>query len=301
MIEVDDVSHDYGRTRALDGVSFGIEPGEVVGLIGPNGAGKTTLLRAIATLLVPTRGRVRVGGRDVRSEARAVRGLVGYVPERAALYADLRVWEQLDFFAEVAGHAPAERRRRVSNALAHAGIADRADSLTRELSKGLSQRVAIQAALLHDPRVLVLDEPTDGLDPESRTIVLADVRRLADEGRAVLLSSHVLDEVEEVADRTLILVEGRLREGGTQPGKRFTIRLRGELERAREVLLGRAEIENVSITEGGLGVRLGPGVDDAADAAAALVAAGFALVELREENESLRERFHRVVSGESPS
>ncbi len=301
MIEVIELVHDYGRKRALDGVSLSVREGEVVGLIGPNGAGKTTLMRAIVTLLRPSQGRVRVGGCDTRGEGAAVRKLVGYLPERAPLYADLRVWEHLDLFAEIAGHAPTERARRVGAALAQAGIEDRREALTRELSKGLGQRLALQAALLHDPRALVLDEPTDGLDPESRASVLAEVRRLADQGRAVLLSSHVLDEVEQIADRSVILVDGRVVEGQAREGRYFSIRLRGDRTRARELLAARSEIEEIVADGESLLVRLSSGVPDAADAAGALVAAGFQLVELREEKESLRERFHRVVKGEKAS
>jgi ABC-2 type transport system ATP-binding protein len=298
VIEVVELGHDYGRKRALDGVSLFVRAGEVVGLIGPNGAGKTTLMRAIVTLLRPSRGRVSVGGCDTRGEGAAVRRLVGYLPERAPLYADLRVWEHLDLFAEIAGHALDERNRRIRAALAQAGIEDRRDALTRELSKGLGQRLALQAALLHDPRALVLDEPTDGLDPESRASVLAEVRRLADQGSAVLLSSHVLDEVEQIADRSVILVEGRVVEAQAREGRYFSVRVRGDWARARELLDARDDVEEIVVEGESLLVRLASGVPDAAEAAGALVAAGFLLVELREEKESLRERFHRVVKGE---
>jgi ABC-2 type transport system ATP-binding protein len=298
VIEVVELGHDYGRKRALDGVSLSVRAGEVVGLIGPNGAGKTTLMRAIVTLLRPSRGRVSVGGRDTRGEGAEVRRLVGYLPERAPLYTDLRVWEHLDLFAEIAGHALDERNRRIQAALAQAGIEDRRDALTRELSKGLGQRLALQAALLHDPRALVLDEPTDGLDPESRASVLAEVRRLADQGSAVLLSSHVLDEVEQIADRSVILVDGRVAESQAREGRYFSLRVRGDHARARELLAARDDVEEIIVEGESLLVRLASGVPDAADAAGALVAAGFFLVELREEKESLRERFHRVVKEE---
>ncbi len=296
MIEVINLRHAYGPKAVLEDVSFFVPPGSVAGLVGPNGAGKTTLMRAVVGMLEPAGGRVRVADRDARSDERGLRAVAGYLPERTVPYPDLLVWEYLDLFADIAGHEPKERSRRVGQAIEAAGLHGRADTPTRELSKGLRQRLCLQGALMHDPKALVLDEPTDGLDPASRDLFLREVRALADGGRAVLLSSHVLPEIEDVADDVLILVGGRLSdEGKAQEVPRFRVRVRGDRERARLVLRSRPEVQAVVEEDGALVVELFPGTEDASAAAAALVEAGVALVELRRETETLRRRFARAV------
>jgi ABC-2 type transport system ATP-binding protein len=303
VIEVLNLRHAFGARQVLGGVSFHVPPGSVAGLVGPNAAGKTTLMRAVAGLLEPDGGRVRVGselcrepGEGPRTIAAGVRRTVGYLPERTTPYPDLLSWEYLDLFAEIAGHTPPERQRRVAAGLAAMGLASRGETPTRELSKGLRQRLALAAVLMHDPPVLVLDEPTDGLDPASRALFLREVRALADGGRAVLLSSHVLPDVEEVADQVLILVDGKLsRDAAAPAGQRFSIRVRGDQALAARLLQARAEVEAVTAQDAVLVVRLRPGEADAAAAAAALVQAGFALVELRRDEESLGQRFARAV------
>jgi ABC-2 type transport system ATP-binding protein len=294
MIEVSDLTHAYGARRVLDAVSLRVGEGEVVGLVGPNGAGKTTMMRAIATLIRVRPGAVRVRGHDVCEEG-TVRGLVGYLPERDGLYPVLRAWEYLDLFAEIAGHGPGERRRRVDRALAHVGLGDRRDSLTRELSKGLRQRLAIQATLMHDPVALLLDEPTDGLDPESREQVLEDIGALAGEGRAVLLSSHFLDEVDQVSDRAVILVDGRVSRSEEPSTRRFVIRVREDLERARALLVEAGDTAGVTVEAGCLDVHLPSAVPDPSEVVARLVHAGFHVVEVREDRSTLKRRFHDAV------
>jgi ABC-2 type transport system ATP-binding protein len=296
MIEVERVSHHFGSTRALVDVDLAVPQGKVVGLVGPNGAGKSTLMRAIATLLEPSQGSIRVAGRDVIREAPAVRDALGYLPERTELYAELSSHEYLELFAELAGHRDRRTRaRRVEAALAHVELTDRRDTPTGALSKGLRQRLALEAALLHDPPALVLDEPSDGLDPESRDRMLHDIRELADEGRAILLSSHVLAEVEAVADEVVILVAGKVVRETVAASRRYAIRLRGSLESARTLLVGREDVRAVSIEGPRLVVDLATGVVDAADAVAALAAAGFGLLELVQDRDTLRDRFRRAT------
>jgi ABC-2 type transport system ATP-binding protein len=292
MIEVLNLRHAFDGREVLGGVSFHVPPGSVAGLVGPNAAGKTTLMRAVAGLLDPQGGRIRLA----ESAVVDVRRTVGYLPERTSLYPDLLAWEYLDLFAEIAGHVPPERQRRVEAGLGAMGLGSRGQTPTRELSKGLRQRLALAAVLMHDPQVLVLDEPTDGLDPASRALFLREVRALADGGRAVLLSSHVLPDVEEVADQVLILVGGRLSRDAAEPARpRFAIRVRGDQALAARLLQSRPEVEAVASEDGALLVQLRAGEADAAAAAAALVQSGFALVELRRDQESLGRRFARVV------
>jgi ABC-2 type transport system ATP-binding protein len=295
LISVRNFSHSYGALRALDDVSLNVAAGQVVGLVGPNGAGKTTLMRAIATLLRPPSGTVAVAGHDVAKDSMAVRRLLGYLPERASLYPELAAWEYLDLFAEMAGHGPRDRARRVSEALERVALASRRDARVRELSKGLKQRLALQATLMHDPRVLVLDEPTDGLDPLSRGDVLTEVRAFAKDGRAVLLSSHVLAEVEKVADETVILAKGKRVVDDQPTVPRYAIRIRGDSAQARELLAARADVVSAVVSNGRVVVELTAGAPDAGAIVEALLGAGFPVVELIAEHTTLEQRFARAT------
>ncbi len=298
IVEVSGLSHQYRTQSVLRDVSFSVPQGRVVGLVGPNAAGKTTLMRALVGQLVPTAGSIRILGRDVRREPKSLREVVGYLPERAEVYPELCVWEYLDLFAAIAGHRGPARRERIDAALQSVGMAERSQAATRELSKGLRQRLALAAILMHNPAVVVLDEPTDGLDPESRQSLLNEIRRLANEGRTVFLSSHVLAEVEQVAQTTLILVNGQLRANDafeTVTQHVYTLRVRGDLSSALAMVSVHADVADCATADGGLIVTLKAGVADAAGPAAALVAGGFALVELFEQKDSLRRRFARAV------
>jgi ABC-2 type transport system ATP-binding protein len=299
VIAVEGLSHAYDGDRlVLDAVALEVPAGAVVGLVGPNGAGKTTLMRTIATLLRPRGGRVTVGGHDVVAAPEAVRRLIGYLPERTMPYPDLLCWEHLDFFARASGVAAGERKDRVAAALAVAGLTARRDAPVKSLSKGLRQRLALQAVLIHRPRALVLDEVTDGLDPESRAEVLAAVRALADGGCAVLLSSHVLAEVEEVADGVVILVDGRRQDAAptAPPARAFHLRVRERAEAAEALLASHPDVAGVSVDGDRLRVALRAFVPDAAGLAAALIGGGFALTELAEVETTLARTFQEVVA-----
>ncbi len=299
MIVVDGLSHAYdGEKLALDAVSLEVPAGAVVGLVGPNGAGKTTLMRTIATLLSPRGGRVTVGGHDVGAAPAAVRQLLGYLPERTMPYPDLLCWEHLDFFARAAGLAAPARGDRIAAALEAAGLTARREDPVKALSKGLRQRLALQAVLIHQPRALVLDEVTDGLDPESRAEVLAAVRTLAAGGCAVLLSSHVLAEVEEVADSVVILVDGKRQDAAptAPPARAFFVRVRERADAAQALLVGHADVAGVSRDGDRLRIELRAFAADPAGVAAALIGGGFALTELAEVQTTLARTFQEVVA-----
>jgi ABC-2 type transport system ATP-binding protein len=304
MIEIRALSHRYEALQALDGVQFDVPPGRLVGLVGPNGAGKTTLIRAVVTLLRPTGGFVRVGGLDTVRDAARVRALLAYLPERASPYPELTAWEHLDLFARIAGHEGARRDARIRAALDSAALGDRADSPCATLSKGLRQRLALEAALLHDPRVLVLDEPTDGLDPDSREHLLARVRERADRGDAVLLSSHVLAELEDHADEVVILAGGRMALPSTDEavGEKWSLTLREDPAEALAALRDLPGVLDLEAEGRSLGIRLRISSDtpDAADLVAHLVRAGLHLVELRRVEGRLRDRYRDAVRGEAP-
>jgi ABC-2 type transport system ATP-binding protein len=203
------VSKRYGRISALDGLTLEIRAGEVFGLLGPNGSGKTTFMRLLAGYLLPSAGRLLVAGHDVSSDSLAVRRRIGYVPEAAPLYRQMRVGEFLTFMARLRGMAErnvADAVERVVKRLALSAVVDKP---TRALSRGYRQRTALAQALIHDPDILILDEPTNGLDPRQIIEMRQLIRSLA--GRqTVLVSSHVLGEVEKTCDRVAVLLEGRL-------------------------------------------------------------------------------------------
>jgi ABC-2 type transport system ATP-binding protein len=218
FLEVRDLRKRYGTTVALDGVSFDVAEGEMFGLLGPNGAGKTTLLSVLSCLLAPDGGEVRLLGERVRPSARGVRRLVGIVPQELALYAELTARENLAFFGELYGVRGAELRRCVDEVLAAVALGDRADEPAANFSGGMKRRLNFGLALVHRPRLLLLDEPTVGVDPQSRNHIFEGVRRLNAAGTTVLYTSHYMEEVEALCPRVGIMDHGRLVACDTLPG-----------------------------------------------------------------------------------
>ncbi len=205
---VDDVSRHFGRRRALNRVSLTCGAGTILGLLGPNGAGKSTLLAILSTLLAPTSGQVRYGEADARSAGPRLRGRLGLLGHDLYLYPELTARENLEFFARLYGLEDA--RGRVERALAHAGLGDRADDAVAGFSRGMRQRLALERALLHGPRLLLLDEPFTGLDDASGHALVSRLRGLRDEGAIVIAATHDLDLAEGLLDEVAILREGRL-------------------------------------------------------------------------------------------
>jgi ABC-2 type transport system ATP-binding protein len=203
-IELIDLEKKYGTVEAVRGLNLVVQPGELVGLIGPNGAGKTTTLRVLTGQLLPTRGSVRVDGIDVVQDPGKARRKLGYVPEEPALYDYLSAREFLEFVVSVRGHGD------LDDALALTGLGADADRLIREYSQGMRRKVALAAAMVSTPPVLVLDEALNGLDPPSAARVKAALRQQCDAGTAVLLSTHVLETVERLADRVVMIAGGRV-------------------------------------------------------------------------------------------
>lgn len=210
MIEVHNLSKSYGDIEALKDVSFSIRRGEIVGLLGPNGAGKTTLMKILTGYLQPDEGEARIGGLDVLEQRLEVQKKIGYLPENAPLYHDLTVQSYLQMMAALRQIPEEERLARISVAVYAAGLEDHLVRPIRELSKGYRQRVGIAQAILHRPELLILDEPTVGLDPTQIVEVRSLIRRLARHS-TVLLSTHILSEVEQVCDRVIILMNGEIR------------------------------------------------------------------------------------------
>jgi ABC-2 type transport system ATP-binding protein len=209
MIEVENLTKRYGRTTAVDGVSFRVEKGEILGFLGPNGAGKTTTMRILTCYLPPTEGTARVAGYDVFSQPMEVKRRVGYLPETPPLYPDMSVRDYLDFCARIKGVPAKERRTRVGDAIETCRVGDVRDKLIAKLSKGYRQRVGLAQAILHNPDVLILDEPTAGLDPKQIIETRELIRSLAG-SHTVILSTHILPEVSMTCGRVVIINKGRV-------------------------------------------------------------------------------------------
>ncbi len=233
MIEVDRVSKRFGPVLAVDRVSFRVEQGEVVGFLGPNGAGKSTVMRILACFFPPTSGKAWVGGYDVTAHSLEVRRMVGYFPEKASVYPDLPVRAFLEFAAEAKDVPRAQRAKEVERVMERCGLKEVQRRIIGHLSKGYRQRVGIAQALIHDPPVLILDEPTIGLDPEQVVEIRHLIRELGKE-RTVILSTHILPEVSTVCDRIIVINRGRILASESLD------ELRAQLERTRRV---RVEIE----------------------------------------------------------
>ncbi len=214
MIEVTDLIYDYPAARAVHGISFSVRPGAVLAMVGPNGAGKTTLLRCMAALDTPTSGRIRIAGLDTQEDPRGVHALLGYLPDFFGLYDELSVRRSLIYAARSRG-VPAARAGAAAEAAARrVDLHDRLETRAGELSRGLRQRLAIACTLVHGPRVLLLDEPASGLDPEARRALSDLVTSLSGEGITLVVSSHILAELEDYSTDMLMIRDGRISGGG---------------------------------------------------------------------------------------
>jgi len=210
LLEVRGLSRSFDELRALDDVSFDLDAGVIMGFVGPNGAGKTTTMRILATLDTPTAGSVTLDGHSVLERPDAVRPLIGYMPDRQGAYDDTSVWEYLDFFGRAYGLGASSRLQRIDEVMEFTGLTSLAGKLFSSLSKGMQQRASLARTLLHSPRLLILDEPADGLDPRARIELRQMLRTLAAQGKAILVSSHILSELSEICDACAIIEQGRL-------------------------------------------------------------------------------------------
>ncbi|PSN14132.1 MFS transporter, partial [filamentous cyanobacterium CCP5] len=232
MIEVDSLSKTYGSTEAIRDVSFEVEPGEILGFLGPNGAGKTTTMRILAGYLPATTGTARVASFDVHTDSMAVRQRIGYLPETPPLYPEMSVEGFLDFVGRIKGVAAGARPERVAIAMERCGLTHRRSDLIRKLSKGYRQRVGIAQAIVHDPPVIILDEPTVGLDPRQITEVRELIRGLAGD-HTIILSTHILPEVQATCNRITIINQGQI--VATDSPEQLMNRLAGELSYEVEI------------------------------------------------------------------
>jgi ABC-2 type transport system ATP-binding protein len=274
-----DLRRRYGQRLAVDGVGFRVDPGETYGLLGPNGAGKTTTISMVCGLLRRDGGEVTVAGASLDQDPAAVKAAIGYVPQDIALYPDLSGGENLRFWGRMQGLAGRELADRVEDVLQVVGLADRARDKVADYSGGMQRRLNIAAGLLHRPRLLVLDEPTVGVDPQSRNAILENVEALRGEGTAVLYTTHYMEEAERLCDRVGIIEQGRLIAEGTRRelvarvGERDRIELAasGDLARLAEAAARLDGVDEATVAAGGVhlvgrdGRRLLPRLFEAAD------------------------------------
>lgn len=307
MIQVDRLTRRYDRTLALDGVTFRVASGEVAGFLGPNGAGKSTCLKILTGSLAPDGGSARIGGLDIVADSLAVRRLVGFMPETVPLYPESSVRELLRFVAELKGVPRRHRDDHLESVAERTGIADVQDKLFGHLSKGYRQRVGLAQALVGDPPVLILDEPTAGLDPHQIVEIRELVRALRGQ-RTVLLSSHILSEVSQVCDRVLILDRGRLvceesaaslAKYGGREARAVTLTWDGDREAVAAALARVAGVDEVNLTAGGAQVLIGGNpVEVKPRLVESLLAAGGRLQGLEEHGPSLEDLFLRLTGGD---
>jgi ABC-2 type transport system ATP-binding protein len=209
MIEVENLTKSYGQHRAVDDISFSVEKGEVLGFLGPNGAGKTTLMRILTCFFPPTSGRASVAGYDCFADSLEVRKRIGYLPERVPLYEDMSVRDYLSFVAGIKGSAARDIKAKVEQTMSDCNVDDVANKLIHDLSRGYRQRVGLAQALVNDPEILILDEPTVGLDPKQIKEIRKLIKELAGK-RTVILSTHILPEVSMICGRVIIINDGKL-------------------------------------------------------------------------------------------
>jgi ABC-2 type transport system ATP-binding protein len=309
MIEVRDLTKSFGAVTAVDHVSFTVNKGEILGFLGPNGAGKTTTMRILTGFMPATSGTARIAGFDVFEQSLDVRRRIGYLPENPPLYTDMTVGEYLDFVARIKDVSPDRRAARVDDALQKTNITDKRNELIKHLSRGYRQRVGLAQAMVHDPEVIILDEPTVGLDPKQIIEVRHLIKSLAG-SHTIVLSSHILPEVSMTCDRVVIINKGRIAAvdtpqnlmAQTHGAEHVRLEVAGSEAQVREALAEIAGLRVASAEAIGSSGRLAvtvetaPGKDLRGEIAARIVGQGMGLFELRGASLSLEEIFLELTT-----
>jgi ABC-2 type transport system ATP-binding protein len=305
MLELEGLVRHFDGVRAVDGVSFSVDRGKVLGFIGPNGAGKTTTMRILATLETPQRGDARIAGRSVIDRPEEARRVTGFMPDYAGVYANTTVAEYLDFFARAYDLRGERRRRAVANIIEFMGIGDLRDRHVDALSKGLQQRVALGRALVHDPQLLILDEPAANLDPRARIEFRTLIRELAADGKTILLSSHILTELAEMCDLVAVIEKGRILATGTvqdilegvRRRRILSARLAGPCHGAERFLLEQPGVLNVHEANGRLQFEFTGGDAEQVALVGRLIGAGFPVLEFSAHSAGLEDLFIEITGG----
>ena len=317
VIEIDGLTKRYGEFTALDGLTLKVGAGQILGLIGPNGAGKTTTIKILVGLVRPTSGTARIAGADCVTETRRIKHLVGYMPDKFGSYDNMRVREYLDFFGAAYAIPRKQRIARIEEVLETTGTAYMRDKYVESLSHGMQQRVGIARTLLHDPKVMILDEPANGLDPQARVEMRDLLLKLAGAGKTLLVTSHILPELSRICQQMAIMTHGRLRAFGTveEIGRLVSQQrtMEAQLVRPEQVpiaanlvrqFLGDAADVTEAATEGAVRFRTTLREDDLSQLLEKLVQAGIRIGQFRELQTDLEEAFMsfaRPAAGGGPA
>ena len=301
------LTRSFGALRALDNLNLTVQQGDLFGFIGSNGAGKTTTLRILATFLTPSAGQAIVLGHDVVREADAVRHVIGYMPDFFGVYKDMEVTEYLDFFGACYKIPTAKREQTVSDVLELVGLSEKKGALIGALSRGMQQRLGLARVLIHDPALLLLDEPASGLDPRARIEMMAILQELQRLGKTIIISSHILRELETLCNRVAIIEKGQLIYTGPVQGVRdqmssarvLWVKVSSDQAQALELLKRVPELSSVEAVDGRIKVTLAQESFDPSVIAQTLVTGGARLVGLQEDELGLEEVFLRVTRGET--
>ncbi|MFQ5414755.1 MAG: ABC transporter ATP-binding protein [Phycisphaerae bacterium] len=305
MIQTINLTKRYGKLVALNNLHLNIEEGECFGYIGPNGAGKTTTIRILATLLRPTWGEARVCGHVVGYESRKIRPLIGYVPDFFGAYDDMVVQEYLEFFASAYNITGKQRTRVVGDVLELTDLVFKRDALVDSLSRGMKQRLSIARVLLHDPKVLLLDEPASGLDPRARIEIRELLKELRRMGKTIIISSHILHELSELCTTVGIIEQGKLLFHGSineiiqraRTGSRVTVRVVEQQDLAALLLQRTKGVKSVDQHDGMLVVEIERQTHDFSALARVLLDNKFKIREIKEEEVNLETAFMRLTKG----
>jgi ABC-2 type transport system ATP-binding protein len=305
MIETKNLSKYYGTMGAVVGLNLHIAEGEIFGFIGPNGAGKTTTMRVLATLLVPTGGSARIDGLDVRMSGREVRKRIGYMPDFMGVYDDLKVFEYLEFFAAAYKIPAAKRPAIVDGVLELTDLTVKRSALVDSLSRGMQQRLQLARVLVHDPKVLILDEPASGLDPRARIEIRELLKELKRMGKTSMISSHILSELAELCDRFGIIERGRMVFEGTMEEIRrrlgvhtkVRVRVADRADEAAAALGALPQVAGAEVVDDGVSVTMVDGGEADGVIAETLVRGGFKVLALQPEELRLDDAFIALTQG----
>ena len=305
MIETQHLTKNYGNLTALNDLNLRIQKGDIFGFIGPNGAGKTTTMRILVTLLEPTRGKAFINGLDVSKEGKKVRRTVGYMPDFMGVYDDLKVFEYLEFFAAAFGIERQKRKSIVEGVLELTDLQSKQAATVDSLSRGMQQRLGLARVLIHDPQVLILDEPASGLDPRARIEIRELLRELKRMGKTIMISSHILSELEEICDHIGIIEHGQMVFSGTLEEIRPRLGLHSKVRvkvaknrnKAVELLSALPQIHEVQVLGDDIAITFREGQDGDGIIARALVKANFDVIAIQPEKLKLDDAFLQLTKG----
>jgi ABC-2 type transport system ATP-binding protein len=305
MLRLENLRKTYGNFVAVEGTTLTLEPGDVFGFIGPNGAGKTTTIKMIATLIQPTSGTASIDGIDVVKHPLEVRPLLGYMPDFFGLYDDIKAWEYLDFFAAAYWIPKSERAAIIDSVLELTDLTEKRDAYVQTLSRGMQQRLCLAKCLVHDPKILLLDEPASGLDPRARVEIKALIGELGRMGKTVIVSSHILPELADFCNKVGIMERGRLLVADdvqaivrqVQPARRLVIKTFGPLNGLRTAVEAMPLVTSVEGEGETLRVDFGGDMEQQAQLLEALISGGHRVCSFAETALDLEDVFMRVTTG----